>query len=362
MANAYSEYSIINRLAQGTDVGGQLLGAWREGKAYAAMEEAGVGKAKLQELAIKQGVANVRAQQVANDKAALELESMKKQVPVVDKETELKLNELSSQIQTQPEQLQFAALKLHNNLQEIPLEHRAKMLQAFGTVVQGLASLPPDEYKAALKKPENAVYAKEFHLTGNAEVDAPILRAMTYAGHPEIQAALEKNAADNASKERVASITVEGRTQVAAIKANTAVQTHAMSLVNTEATLPRPAEIRAASYALAGDPDLVNVSPKDMPKVATLYASLTKSYAQAARQSGQNITTIQAQDLAMSRLKAAVELSNPKDPSFLGQVKQKLGVSSTIIPSVSDLVVDQPKSTATAESPKTTEADPLGIR
>jgi hypothetical protein len=361
MPNEYTQYSLIKQLSEGSKVGTELLGAYRAGKEYAAKEKADTQKAKLVDLSIKQGVAKLKAQQVSNDKAALELEQLKKQVPVIDAQTALKLNELATQTQVQPEQLQLAALKVHDQLESYPQEQRAQMLQTFGTNVQQLASLPPDEYAAALKQPDNKVWADKFGLTGNVEVDAPIIRAMTYAGHPEIQAGLEKNAADNAAKLRGIEITVAGRQQVAALKANASIQTHAMSLANTKATLPTPAEVRVASYALANDPDLASVGPKDVPKVATLYASLIKSYAQAARQGGQQITTIQAQDLAMSRLKAAIELSNPADPSFLGQVKEKLGITTATIPSVTDLVKDNPTGgTAAPESePKTTDIESL---
>src|SRR3569623_1014553 len=163
---------LIGQLAAG-GAGVPLASAleqFKSGVQFATEQNAAGQKSKLADIAIQQGQKDLVAQDQINERRAIELDQLKKSMPLWDQQLALNMQKMAREADIEPLNFQYAVAKINSAIAGLPVEDHAKTKSA----------------------PDMEDMKQEFNLTGDLAKDRPMIKAINAAtlATPQIQSAM----------------------------------------------------------------------------------------------------------------------------------------------------------------------------
>jgi len=318
------------------------LEQFKSGVQFATEQNAAGQKSKLADIAIQQGQKDLVAQDQINERRAIELDQLKKSMPLWDQQLDLNMQKMAHEADIEPLNFQYAVAKINSDIAGLPVEEHTKHLQSMN---QFLTSVMADDkaYAKAMSAPDMEDMKQEFNLTGDLAKDRPMIKAINAAtlATPQIQsaminkqAAIESAQAVEAMRARAsveasrgkgveaAQIAAQSRERVALIKRDTDLEKAATKAMSNKQLDVKKEDVIVAKTLLGADPYFSQFDGDQLLALSQQFATMKKSYLQTGLAKG--VTPEDAQALAYDKLKGLTEAANPENSGLLDTIRSTL--------------------------------------
>ena len=352
--------SILSSLAKGSTAAQDALAAYREGVEFSQKQAALGQKSKLGDIAVAQGLEELKAQQITTQAKQAELEQFKKQSPLMDRQMQLSLDKLSAEQELLPLNTQFAFATIQNQLNTLPIEQRA---QSLTSMTQVLTSLTPDNYGEFVSRPEVTKVVQAYRLTGNYNNDKPMLDAIAAAAQatPALMAAKWNKEATIEAGREAAKARAATQVQVAElrgpatarIRAQNALDVQAMKndgafrkaqLIASAKTPPKisSGEVKDAAVMLKSTGIFEDLDDTQLTGMGQIFMTQVKAFQQAGLDLGE------ASDRAFKVVSSAYEKAVDPTPSVTKSINKFLGAPTGTAPSPAQVQAEAVRTEAAA--------------